>query len=175
MGVDEGARSRDYQAPSMRYILLDRIERIDHSRRLRAIKTVSRSEDFFTDHFPGQPVMPGALLVECMAQAGTALLELSQDLRIKAILVMVERAKFKVPVRPGDSLRIDASIESHDGAWARLSTSIRVQERVVADANLTFSINEVEPFYPESIRSIVRMAYTDMLRDAVVGPIPDEP
>ena len=94
----------------MRYILLDRIEQIDHSRRLRAVKTVSRSEDFFTDHFPGQPVMPGALLIECMAQAGTALLELSNDLRIKAILVMVERAKFKAPVRPGDTLLVDMSV-----------------------------------------------------------------
>lgn len=156
----------------MRYILLDKIERIDHARRLHAVKTVSRSEDFFTDHFPGQPVMPGALLIECMAQAGTALLELSEDLRVKALLVMVERAKFRTPVRPGDSMLVDVSVESRDGEWARVSGAIRVQERVVADATLTFSLNEVEAFYPEVIRSIVRMAYADMLRGAIVGPIP---
>jgi 3-hydroxyacyl-[acyl-carrier-protein] dehydratase len=158
----------------MRYILLDRIEQIEHSRRLRAVKTVSRSEDFFTDHFPGHPVMPGALLIECMAQAGTALLELSQDLRIKALLVMVERAKFKLPVRPGDSMLVDIAIDSNDGSWARVSGSIAVEQRVVADAMLTFSLNEVEQYYPGAVRAIMRMAYTDMLRDAVVGPITDD-
>lgn len=159
----------------MRYILLDRIERFDPARRLIAIKSVSRSEDFFTDHFPGQPVMPGALLIECMAQAGTALLELSQDLRLKALLAMVDRAKFKSVVRPGDTLRIDVTTQSQDGAWARVDGSIRVNDRVVADALLTFSIHDLGPFYPEPIRSMLRLAYDDMLRDAVVGPIRDAP
>lgn len=159
----------------MRYILLDRIERFEPARRLIAIKTVSRSEDFFTDHFPGQPVMPGALLIECMAQAGTALLELSQDLRMKALLAMVDRAKFKTAVRPGDSLRIDVTAQSQDGAWARIDGVIRVNDRVVADALLTFSLHEVGPFYPAPIQAMLRHAYDDMLRDAVVGPIRDAP
>jgi 3-hydroxyacyl-[acyl-carrier-protein] dehydratase len=159
----------------MRYILLDRIERFHQSHRLIAIKTVSRSEDFFTDHFPGQPVMPGALLIECMAQSGTALLELSRDLRIKALLAMVDRAKFKTPVRPGDSLRVDVTIQSEDASWSRINGVIRVNDRVVADALLTFSIHEVGPFYPEPVRTMVRFAYDDMLRDAVIGPILDTP
>jgi 3-hydroxyacyl-[acyl-carrier-protein] dehydratase len=159
----------------MRYILLDRIERFHQSRRLIAIKTVSRSEDFFTDHFPGQPVMPGALLIECMAQAGTALVELSRDLQIKALLAMVERAKFKTPVRPGDSLRVDVSLQSGDDAWARIDGVIRVHDRIVADAVLTFSIHPAAPFYPGPIRDILKHAYDDMLRDAVIGPIQDSP
>jgi 3-hydroxyacyl-[acyl-carrier-protein] dehydratase len=159
----------------MRYILIDRIERFDHSRRLRAVKTISRSEDFFADHFPGQPVMPGALLIESMAQAGTALLELSHDLRIKALLIMVERAKFKAPVRPGDALAVDVRVESNEESLARLRGTITVHGRVVADALLTFSINDVEPFYPDAIRPLVHMAYEDLTRDMIVGPIPDEP
>ncbi|HEX6790385.1 MAG TPA: 3-hydroxyacyl-ACP dehydratase FabZ family protein [Candidatus Krumholzibacteria bacterium] len=159
----------------MRYILIDRIERIDHSRRLRAVKTVSRSEDFFADHFPGQPVMPGALLIECMAQAGTMLLEISRDLGVKALLVMVERAKFRAPVRPGDTLSIDVLVESSEEALARLRCTALVQGRVVADAVLTFSINDVEPFYPEAIRKLVHIGYADLMRDTIVGPIPDEP
>jgi 3-hydroxyacyl-[acyl-carrier-protein] dehydratase len=157
----------------MRYILLDRIERFDPARRLLAIKTVSRSEDYFTDHFPGQPVMPGALLIECMAQAGTALLELSQDLRIKALLAMVDRAKFKTPVRPGDSLHIDVTIQSRDETWNRVTALIRVGDRVVADALLTFSTHDIAPFYPEPVQSMLRHAYDDMLRGTVVGPIPE--
>jgi 3-hydroxyacyl-[acyl-carrier-protein] dehydratase len=159
----------------MRYILLDKIERFHQSHRLIGIKTVSRSEDFFTDHFPGQPVMPGALLVECMAQAGTALLELSQDLRVKALLTMVDRAKFKTPVRPGDTLSVDVTLQSTDGAWARVDGVIRVQNRVVADAMLTFSIHAAAPFYPAAIHDMVKLTYDDMLRDAVIGPISDTP
>lgn len=158
----------------MRYILIDRIERLDHSRRLRAVKTISRSEDFFADHFPGQPVMPGALLIESMAQAGTALLELSRDLRVKALLIMVERAKFKAPVRPGDVLSVDVRVESIEVTLARVQCTITVKARVVADALLTFSINDVQPFYPEAVRPLVQMAYEDLTRDMIVGPISDE-
>ena len=158
----------------MRYILIDRIERFDHSHRLRAVKNISRSEDFFADHFPGQPVMPGALLIETMAQAGTALLELSRDLRIKALLIMVERAKFKAPVRPGDVLTVDVRVESNEESLARLRCSISAKGRVVADALLTFSINDVEPFYPDAVRPLVHLAYEDLTRDMIVGPIPDE-
>lgn len=158
----------------MRYILLDRIEQFEPARRLRAVKTVARSEDYFADHFPGQPVMPGALLIECMAQAGTAMLELSEDLRIKALLVMVERAKFRALVRPGDSLAIDVTLTSRDGAWARVNGTVHVRGRAVADASLTFSINDVDVFYPAAFRSMVQTAYADLMRDATVGPVTDE-
>lgn len=158
----------------MRYILIDKIERVDYARRLRAVKTVSRSEDYFTDHFPGAPVMPGALLIECMAQAGTALLELSEDLAVKALLVMVERAKFRALVRPGDNLVIDVTLDSRDDTFARVGGTVRSRERVVADAALTFSINDVNTFYPEAFRSMIRMAYADIMRDALIGPFAED-
>jgi len=118
--------------------------------------------------------MPGALLIESMAQAGTALLELSEDLAVKALLVMVERAKFRALVRPGDNLVIDVALDSRDGSWARVNGTVRANGRTVADADLTFSINDVNAFCPEVFRSMIRMAYADLTRDAVIGPFADD-
>jgi 3-hydroxyacyl-[acyl-carrier-protein] dehydratase len=65
----------------MRYLMIDRVERIERGRRLTAVKNVSLSEDYFREHFIGSPVMPGALLIESLAQAATALLEISREHR----------------------------------------------------------------------------------------------
>jgi len=173
-GIDGNPADHALFPHGMRYILIDKVERVDYARRLRALKTVSRSEDYFTDHFPGAPIMPGALLIESMAQAGTALLELSEDLAVKALLVMVERAKFRALVRPGDNLVIDVALDSRDGSWARVNGTVRANGRTVADADLTFSINDVNAFYPEVFRSMIRMAYADLTRDAVIGPFADD-
>jgi 3-hydroxyacyl-[acyl-carrier-protein] dehydratase len=63
----------------MRYLLLDRIVRLERNKEIQAIKNVTLSEDVYTEHFFGFPVMPGALQIECLAQAGTALLEVSES------------------------------------------------------------------------------------------------
>ncbi len=85
----------------MRYLLIDRIQQVEFEKQLLAIKNVALSEDVYSEHFFGFPVMPGALLIECLAQAGTALLEISSDFKKKALLVMVEHAKFRRFVHPG--------------------------------------------------------------------------
>ena len=77
----------------MRYLLIDRIEFLKVNDNIRAVKCITLSEDVFSDHFFGYPVFPGALLVEVIAQAGTALLEYSSDFQKKALLVMVDQTK----------------------------------------------------------------------------------
>jgi 3-hydroxyacyl-[acyl-carrier-protein] dehydratase len=151
----------------MRYLLIDRIERFERRRRLVAVKNVTASEDFFADHFIGQPVMPGALLIESLAQAGTALLEISDDIQRKALLILVERAKFRVLVRPGDHLLLNVMIESWTGDLARVDGSITVKDRPVAEAKLVFALRSVEEFYPASVRGFVEMAYHNLLMNAI--------
>ena len=83
----------------MRYILLDRITQLSPPEVARGIKCVSLSDDIFTDHFPGFPVLPGALIVESMAQLAGVLLEATMRERgrhdLHALLTMADRAKFR--------------------------------------------------------------------------------
>ncbi|HEU4930066.1 MAG TPA: 3-hydroxyacyl-ACP dehydratase FabZ family protein [Candidatus Krumholzibacteria bacterium] len=153
---------------TMRYILIDKIEYLEYHRRLRAFKNVSSSEDYFRDHFIGQPVMPGALIIETFAQAGTALLEISDDIRCKALLAMVERVKFRALVRPGDRLAIEVSVVDRDGSWVRTTCTARVGDKVVAEGALTFSVQESESFYPRDLRAYVEMGYRQLLEGATI-------
>src|SRR3954471_6511212 len=100
----------------MRYLLLDRIVELAPPSRARAVKCVSLADDVFADHFPGHPVMPGALIVEALAQLGGVLLVATVrrqgpggDER-HALLTIIERAKFRRLVRPGDRLLLEARV-----------------------------------------------------------------
>lgn len=131
----------------MRYILLDRITQLSPPELARGVKCVSLSDDIFVDHFPGFPVLPGALILEGMAQLAGVLLEATMRQRgrhdLHALLTMVDRAKFRQVVRPGDRLELEARLErvSEDGgqaqAWAR------AEDKLVAEGLLSFAFAQV--------------------------------
>jgi 3-hydroxyacyl-[acyl-carrier-protein] dehydratase len=153
----------------MRYLLIDRILRVEINHRLLAIKNVALSEDVYIEHFFGFPVMPGALLIESLAQAGTALLEVSNDFKKKALLVMVDQAKFRALVRPGDQLHVAVSMLSFDKNSAQMEGNIHVAERLVMNAHLTFALKEAEEFYTPAAKALVDSLYRAWLRDAEMG------
>ncbi len=152
----------------MRYLLIDRILEIQTNQCIRAVKSVALSEDVFAEHFFGYPVMPGALMIESLAQAGTALLEFSCKWSRKALLVMVEKAKFRSFVRPGDQLLIELTVRSQDGSVARLDGTIHSQEKLIADAQLTFALGDVQQFYPEKSRFLIETIYDTWLDGAKI-------
>lgn len=152
----------------MRYLLIDRIEELVIGKEILAIKNVALSEDFFTDHFVGRPVMPGALLIECLAQAGTALLEVSNKFRRKALLVIIEQAKFRSIVKPGDQLLIKAKVISSDQSAAKMDGKIFVNDKVVMNAAITFSLKAAEEFYPPKTRHLVESVYDIWLQGAKI-------
>jgi 3-hydroxyacyl-[acyl-carrier-protein] dehydratase len=122
LAVDLAAEGR----LSMRYLLLDRITVLEPPELGRAVKSVSLSDDVFVDHFPGHPVMPGALMVESLAQLGGVLLEAAvrkqgSSRELHAILTIIERAKFRRMVKPGDRLLLEATVvrASEDGGQVR--------------------------------------------------------
>ncbi len=100
----------------MRYLLIDRIEEIKKFDYAVASKCITLADDCFEYHYPGQPIYPGALLIETMAQLGGALIELSlrdrQEDVPRCVLSSV-KAKFRDFVKPGDKLSVRAEIQSH--------------------------------------------------------------
>lgn len=131
----------------MRYILLDRITALEPPTLARGVKCISLSDDLFVDHFPGHPVMPGAMLLEAMAQLGGVLLE--QSVRVPgeaehhALLTQVDRAKFRQVVRPGDRVELEATglAVSEDGG--RVRGKAYVDGKLVAEAELGYAFARV--------------------------------
>ena len=150
----------------MRYLLIDRVKRIERDKSILALKNVALSEDVFSDHFFGYPIMPGALLIECLAQAGSTLFEVSSDYQKKALLVMVHEAKFRNPVRPGDQLSVAGNVVEKSRDLARMDGQIRVESKLVATANLTFVLKDASEFYPVSMRHLVQSVYRFLLEEA---------
>jgi 3-hydroxyacyl-[acyl-carrier-protein] dehydratase len=157
----------------MRYYLIDRVVYLEYDRRISAIKSVALSEDVFSDHFYGNPVMPGALQIESLAQAGTVLLEVSSQFRSKAVLALINTAKFRALVRPGDQLQIELGILSSDGQLVQTEGIIKVGEQVVTSARLTFSLQPIDDYYPPEARHLTDMLYKNFLRGATIVGGPD--
>lgn len=136
-----------YVPASVRYILLDRITELAPPTRARGVKCISLSDDIFGDHFPGFPVMPGALILEGLAQLAGVLLEATMRERgrhdLHALLTMADRAKFRHVVRPGDRLELEARVErvTEDGGQA--ATTASIDGKLVAEAQLSFAFAQV--------------------------------
>jgi UDP-N-acetylglucosamine acyltransferase len=151
-------------------VLVDRILEHDAGGRLVASKNVTGSEDFFAGHFPGQPVMPGVLILESLAQAaGIWLLKTAPDPRaIEIRVVGFDDTKFRRPVVPGDQLRLEVKLEQRRGELARFRGDVRVGEARAAEARLLLQIATL----PEAeVDPLARVAPGAVLEPGVrVGP-----
>lgn len=152
----------------MRYFFIDRVVRLEYNTSLTAVKCAAMSEDVFADHFLGNPIMPGALQIESMAQAGTVLLEVSAEFKFKALLVMVHSAKFRELVRPGDKLRIEMTVISKDGGLAQLDGQIFVDDALVTSGRLAFSLHPIDEYYVPASRHLTNALYRSIFRGAIV-------
>ncbi|WP_200898688.1 3-hydroxyacyl-ACP dehydratase FabZ [Enterococcus cecorum] len=122
-------------------LLIDRVEELMEGQRIVAKKNVTINEPFFQGHFPHEPVMPGVLIVEAMAQAGAvALLSLPQFKGKTAYFGGIDKAKFRKKVTPGDTLILEVEILKIK-ANAGLGKGVaRIDGKKVAEAELTFMI-----------------------------------
>lgn len=128
----------------MRFLLVDRIVAMEPGRFARGVKAVSGSEDFFADHFPGNPVFPGVLILEAMAQTGGVLLALETDCVQFALMTLVENAKFRWYARPGDMLELEVEVLARDEGTARTSAVARVAGREIASARFAYVLVPLE-------------------------------
>jgi 3-hydroxyacyl-[acyl-carrier-protein] dehydratase len=146
----------------MRFFLIDRIVRWEVGSVAEATKNVALSEDFFDDHFPRRPVMPGVLILEGLAQLAGLLLEASIAARgarhAKAVLTLIERTKFRVLVRPGDRLLYRAEVVSVNEAGGKAKASAANGSSVVATTELVFAFQHVEdPLLDERRSQLLRL------------------
>jgi 3-hydroxyacyl-[acyl-carrier-protein] dehydratase len=121
------------------FLLLDRVVEIERRKKIVALKNVTANEPFFVGHFPGEPLMPGVLLVEAMAQAGATLLLFELENRDEKLVVFtgIERARFRRPVVPGDQLRIEVTVLVWKRSVGRMAGEVFVDGKRVAEATVS--------------------------------------
>lgn len=132
----------------MRFFLIDRITHWQVGVAAEAVKNVALSEDFFDDHFPRRPVMPGVLMIEGLAQLAGLLLEASLKEQFareaKAVLTVVERTKFRTLIRPGDTLRYRAEVMSVNLNGGKATGQATCDGRVAVTTGMVFAFLEVD-------------------------------
>jgi 3-hydroxyacyl-[acyl-carrier-protein] dehydratase len=119
------------------FLLVDRIVEMEPER-IVGIKSVTSNEPFFQGHFPDFPVMPGVLIVEAMAQAaGVLVLQSMPDRENKLVLlVAIENARFRRPVVPGDTLRMEMKVIKRKASVAKMAGVATVDGKVVAEVEV---------------------------------------
>jgi len=124
------------------FLLVDRILDIDPKVKATGLKNVTFNEPFFQGHFPDNPIMPGVLIVEAMAQV-SGILAFKSGAEGDAVYFMsIEKAKFRKPVVPGDQLRFEISIlQQRNKVW-KFSGQAFVDDKIVAEAEFTAMVSE---------------------------------
>jgi 3-hydroxyacyl-[acyl-carrier-protein] dehydratase len=133
----------------VRFILVDRILSLTPGESVVAARTIPPDEDYFQDHFPGFPVVPGVLLTEMMGQAAAKCLDAQRLPRGKAMLARILSATFRRWVRPGDEAMLHASIVANEERYATAECRCEVGGQAVAQAKLFFSFVPRSDFAPE--------------------------
>lgn len=124
------------------FMLLDTIEELTPGIKAVAKKCVSYNEPFFQGHFPTEPVMPGVLIIEALAQAGAAaILSLEENKGKTAYFAAINGAKFKKKVVPGDVLLLETEIIKSKGSIGIGRATATVEGKTVVQAELTFALS----------------------------------
>ena len=127
------------------FLLVDRAEDYRPSESIVGVKNVSFNEPFFAGHFPGNPVMPGVLIVEAMGQTGAVLMSKSLDVDPtgKTIFFMsIDNCRFRHPVRPGDVLRMDVNVVFHRRGIFKFHGKASVGDNLAAEADFAAMLVE---------------------------------
>ncbi len=119
------------------FLMIDRVEEVITDKSAVGIKNVTINEPFFQGHFPSEPVMPGVLIIEAMAQTAAVLVvhTLGKAFEGKLVYFMsVDSARFRKPVVPGDQLRIHVVKDRHRGMVWKFNAEAKVDGVLVAEA-----------------------------------------
>ena len=133
----------------MRFILVDKIIEMESGKFIRAEKRFGADEEFFKDHFPGFPVVPGVLQTEMMAQTAGKCLDAEKRPRGKAMLVEIKKAKFRDWMKPEQTANIFAEIKTNRDQYATATCHIEIDGKKICSAELFFSFVPMDQFAPD--------------------------
>lgn len=126
------------------FLLVDRILELQQDVKAIGIKNVTINEPFFQGHFPGQPIMPGVLIIEAMAQLA-GVMAFCSGVEGKSVFFMsIEKAKFRRPVVPGDQIRLEINILHQRGNVWKFSGTATVEGKLVSEAEFTAMVTGKE-------------------------------
>ena len=129
------------------FLFIDKVVEFEEGKKIVCVKNASGNEPVFVGHFPDFAIMPGVLIIEAMAQASIILFKKSlpnqqNDKNTVFLLASVNNARFTKPVFPGDQLFIEIIVEKIVSKGAIAQATVKVEEKTVAKASLTFGIAE---------------------------------
>jgi len=143
----------------MRFSLVDRIIELAPGKSVTAIKNVSLAEEYLADHFPGYPVLPGVMMLECLVQTGAWLMRSTEDFRYSTILLKQAKAlKYNNFVRPGQTLTVTATLHSRGEREYVFKGTGTVEGASAVSARVTleqFNLAERNPDFEASDRKRV--------------------
>ncbi len=123
------------------FLLVDRILQLEAGKSALGIKNVTANEQFFQGHFPTEAIMPGVLLIEAMAQLGGVMMLAVPEHRGKLALIGgVNKARFRKPVVPGDTLYLHAQVLKVRGDIGRVYVHADVEGQIAAEAEILFAL-----------------------------------
>lgn len=138
LGIEEIEKIIPQRPP---FLMIDKVEECVAGESVRAYKNVNINEWYFQGHFPGNPIMPGVLITEALAQTGAvAILSLEENKGKNALFGGIDKMKFKKIVKPGDVLKLEVKIIKKKGPIGVGEAIASVDGNIVAKGELTFAI-----------------------------------
>lgn len=123
------------------FLLVDKVIELEEGKRAVGIKNVTANEPYFQGHFPGNPIMPGVLIVEAMAQVGLIAIKTLEENKDKlGVFAGIDGMRFKEQVRPGDTLKIEVELTAFKRGIGKADAVAYVEDKIAAKGKIMFAL-----------------------------------